>query len=101
MEQAPRRETMTQGEIDALMRHIEKGESLAYAIKRCAIGGVANAGPDDLPQRLAQAHCYAHRNWYLKRGFASRQEFREFVRREMERRGMRPVNARGGGPRET
>ena len=29
VEQAPRRETMTQGEIDALMRHIEKGESLA------------------------------------------------------------------------
>jgi len=123
VEQAPRRETMTQGEIDALMRHIEKGESLAgpevfgsaeaarrlcdnyrqlqYAIKRCAIGGVANVSPDDLPQRLAQVHYYAHRNWYLKRGFASGREFREFVRREMERRGMRPVKAQGGGPRKT
>jgi len=110
MGQAPTRETMTQGEIDILLRHIESGEAalgpippdsvelakkivrnyrqLEYALKRCATHDLANVGPEERAARLAQARHYARWNWLLKRGFVSRKDFRAFMDREAARKGM-------------
>jgi len=110
IDQNGKREEMTQTEIDALLRHIEQGESfftpdfvataeaskacndnfrqLQYAIKRCILNGVANVSLDDIPQRLAQVHYYAHRNWYLKKGFANKKEYKAFMNKEARRKGI-------------
>ena len=109
MGQSEKRETMTQAEIDALLRHIERGESpsgpaafesaeaarrvndnfkqLQRAVRRCIEPAPANVGREEMAARLAQVHYYAHRNWYLKRGFASGKEFREFMKREAAKKG--------------
>jgi len=109
MEQAPRRETMTQSEIDALLRDVETGnlgaasaldnlemarkvianyKQLKGAIRRCEIGGLANVGPEELPARFAQVHYYAHRNFLLQRGFLNKRDFRAFMDKKAKERGM-------------
>ena len=111
MEQAAKRDDMTQHEVDELVRLMESGEAglgmqvpfdavelarktkgnyrqLEYAIKRCGIGGVANVGPEELPARFAQVHYYAHWNWLLKRGFTCKKDFRAFVEREAAKKGL-------------
>jgi len=95
---------MSQGEIDALLKSVQEGGSLddtdhkkriagnckqlESALKRAEAWAVANARPEERAERLGQVHYYAHWNWLLKRGFASKAEFRSFVRREMRKRGM-------------
>jgi len=109
MEQAPKRETMTQSEIDALMHDVTTGnltvtpsldnlehakrvadnyKQLKGAMRRLEIEMLANVGPEERPARLAQVHYYAHRNWLLRRGFAGRKDFRAFMDREARKRGV-------------
>jgi len=115
MEQATKGETMTQGEIDALMRNVEVGnftatspgnitlakkardnfKQLEYAMKRCEIENLANVGPEELPARFAQVHYYAHWNWLLNRGFPSKEDFRDFMDREARKKGV-TLNWGGG-----
>ena len=114
MEQAAKRDNMTQQEIDDLAMLLERGEfspepettessefslalkkkirdnfrQLEYAIKRCEVESLANVRNEERPARLAQVHHYAHWNWLLKRGFTCKRNFRAFVERESAKRGL-------------
>ena len=109
MEQAPQRETMTQSEIDALLRDVTTGnltatpslgslemarritsnyKQLMGAIRRCEIEPLANVGPEERAERYAQVHHYAHRNWLLKKGFTDKAHFRAFMNGKAEKKGM-------------
>ena len=112
MDQAARRDNMTQQDVDDLLTSLERGElslepelaesselslalkkrirdnyrQLECAIKRCE--GAANVRPEELPARFAQVRHYAHWNWLLKRGFTCKKAFRAFVEREAEKKGV-------------
>jgi len=106
--QAAGKEVMSQAEIDILMGTIQEEGSgseaapsrelkkraaanyrqLELAMKRADISALGNVPPEDMADRLRNVHYYAHWNWLYNRGFASKEQFREFVRAEMEKRGM-------------
>jgi len=114
MEQAAKRDNMTQQEIDDLAMLLERGEfspepetsessefslalkkkirdnyrQLEYAIKRCEVESLANVRNEERPARLAQVHHYAHWNWLLKRGFNDKRDFRAFMDRKAKERGV-------------
>ena len=114
MEQAAKRDNMTQQEIDDLAMLLERGEfspepetsessefslalkkkirdnyrQLEYAIKRCEVESLANVRNEERPARLAQVHHYAHWNWLLKWGFTNKKDFRAFMDRKAKERGV-------------
>ena len=109
MDQAPKSETMTQRETDALMQDVETGnlggtslldslkqeellgrnyKQLKGAMRRLEIELLANVGPEERPARLAQVHYYAHQNWLVRHGFASKKDFRAFMNGEAGKRGI-------------